>query len=96
MAHSTSTSTDQGVTKLCDQWSNSLAILSAGNAGGPRAQGPKTVKGAQSDPNYVSRLGLGPVANVCRGPKNIDTPPTVCDGGVKAGWLIPVADYKRA
>ena len=34
-------------------------------------QGPKTVKGAlQSDPNYVSRLGLGPVANVCRGRAN--------------------------
>jgi len=29
----------------------------------------KALKGAQSDPNYVSRLGLGPVANVCRGPK---------------------------
>ena len=25
----------------------------------PGAQGPKTVKGAQSDPNYVSRLLLG-------------------------------------
>ena len=32
--------------------------------------GAGTVKGAQSDPNYVSRLGLGPVANICRGPKN--------------------------
>ena len=29
----------------------------------------KALKWAQSDPNYVSRLGLGPVANVCRGPK---------------------------
>ena len=29
-------------------------------------QRPKTVKGAQSDQNYVSRL----LANVCRGPKN--------------------------
>ena len=34
------------------------------------ARGPNTVKGAQSDPNYVTRLGLGPVANVCRGPEN--------------------------
>jgi len=32
-----------------------------------RGQGPKTVKGAQSDPNYVSRLLLDCVANVCRG-----------------------------
>jgi len=31
------------------------------------AQGPKTVKGAQSDPNYVSRLLLDcvPVFRVC-------------------------------
>ena len=33
-----------------------IAIGRPGNAGG--AQGPKTVKGAQSDPNYVSRLLL--------------------------------------
>ena len=31
------------------------------------AQGPKTVKGAQSAPNYVSTLLLDCVANVCRG-----------------------------
>ena len=37
------------------------------NAGG---QGPKTIKGAQSDANYVSRLLLDCVANVCRGPTN--------------------------
>jgi len=30
-------------------------------------QGPKTVKGAQSDPNYVSRLLLDCVANACQG-----------------------------
>ena len=36
-----------------------LAIGSPGNAGG---QGPKTVKGAQSDPNNVSRLLLDCVA----------------------------------
>jgi len=36
----------------------------------PGAQGPKTVKGAQSDANYVSRLLFDCVANVCRGPKN--------------------------
>jgi len=41
-----------------------LAIGSPGNA---RGEGPKTVKGAQSDPNYVSRLLLGCVAHVCRG-----------------------------
>ena len=34
---------------------NGVAIGSPGNAG---AQGPKTVKGSQSDPNYVSRLLL--------------------------------------
>jgi len=34
------------------------------------AQGSKTVKGAQSNPNYVSRLLLDCVLNVCRGPKN--------------------------
>ena len=32
----------------------------------PGVQGPTTVNGAESDPNYVSRLGLGPVANVWR------------------------------
>ena len=31
---------------------------------------PKTVKGAQSDPNYVSRLLLDCVAHVCRGGGN--------------------------
>jgi len=51
------------------QWRNQLAIGSPGNAGGP-----KTVKGAQSDPNYVSRLLLDCVANVCWGPKIIVTP----------------------
>ena len=43
----------------------SVAIGSPGNAAG--AQGPKTVNGAQSDPNYVSRLLLDCVANVCQG-----------------------------
>ena len=43
----------------------SVAIGSPGNAGG--LSGPKTVKEAQSDPNYVSRLLLDCVANVCRG-----------------------------
>jgi len=44
-----------------------------------RGQGPKTVKGAQSDPNYVSRLLLDCVANVCRegGAKIIVTPQAV-------------------
>ena len=45
----------------------SLMAMPAFLPGGPGAQNGK---GAQSDPNYVSRLGLGPVANVCRGPKN--------------------------
>jgi len=35
------------------------------------AQEPKTVMGGQSDPNYVSRLGLGPVVNVCRGAQKL-------------------------
>jgi len=35
-----------------------------------QCRGPKTVKGTQSDPNYVSRLLLDCVANVCWGPKN--------------------------
>jgi len=33
----------------------------------PGAQGPKTVKEAQSDPNYVSTLLFDCVAHVCRG-----------------------------
>jgi len=49
----------------------SSSVASHRQPRGPRgAQGPNTVKGAQSDPNYVTRLGLGPVANVCRGPEN--------------------------
>ena len=57
---------------------------------------PKTVKGAQSDPNYVSRLldcvpvfhkiitpALGPVARVCRGPKNY----SYATGRVRSGGV---------
>ena len=33
-----------------------MALLAIGSPGNAGAQGPKTVKGAQSDPNYVSRL----------------------------------------
>jgi len=40
--------------RLCLQWCNYLSVAPAM----PGAHGPKTVKGAQSDPNYVSRLLL--------------------------------------
>ena len=41
----------------------------------PGDQGPKTAKGAQSDPNYVSRLLLDFVANACRGGAKIIVTP---------------------
>jgi len=44
----------------CRNWPSAAPAM-------PGAQGPKTVKGARSDPNYVSRLLLDCVANVCRG-----------------------------
>jgi len=40
----------------------------------PGAQGPKTVKGAQSDPNYVSRLLARSECLPGEGPKIIVTP----------------------
>jgi len=51
---------------------------------------PKTVKGAQSDLNYVSRLLLDCVANVCRGSKIIVTPLTqMClAAGLRPPWCM--------
>ena len=54
-----------------------------------QCRGPKMVNGAQSDPNYVSRLGLGPVANVCRRQKIIVTPqPSSAETLVRGGGKI--------
>jgi len=46
-------------------------------------KGPKTVKRAQSDRNYVSRLLLDCVAHVCRG------------GGIIVTRLVQVTDLRR-
>jgi len=58
----------------------------------PGAHGPKTVKGAQSDPNYVSRL-LARSEYLLGGPKIIVTPlsrpvapPGFCNGGSEV-WV---------
>ena len=62
---------DQKITQMAS------GVTSHGQPGNAGGQGPKTVKGAQSDPNYVSRLLLDCVAG----------------GGQKLVTLLPVADF---